>query len=139
MHSLRVRWSECDLQGVVFFAHYLTYVDLSITELWRAAFGSYGAMLARGVDVVVAEVHVRFRSPARFDDKLSLEVGVEHLGNTSIRSRHRFRRDGELLVEATIRHVLVDRETLSKTPIPDWMRDGLARWVVGDDTPAPGG
>ena len=129
-HSIRVRWAECDPQGVVFNAHYLAYVDLSVTELWRAAFGSYGAMLARGVDIVVAEAQLRFFGPARFDDELLLEVGVTHMGNTSIASRHRFRRDGELLLEASIRHVLVDRETLAKTPIPDWVREGLARWRV---------
>ncbi len=29
------------MQGVVFNAHYLAYVDVAITELWRAAFGGY--------------------------------------------------------------------------------------------------
>ena len=53
--QLRVRYGECDPQGVVFNAHYLAYFDTSITELWRAAFGSYQAMLDRGVDIVLAE------------------------------------------------------------------------------------
>ena len=35
-HKLRPRYAECDVQGVVFNAHYLTYIDTSITELWRA-------------------------------------------------------------------------------------------------------
>ncbi len=135
-HSIRVRWAECDPQGVVFNAHYLGYVDVSITELWRAAFGGYGVMLARGVDIVVAEAQLRFFSPARFDDELLLEVGIRHLGNTSIVSGHHCHRDGELLVDASIRHVLVDRQTLGKTSIPDWARDGLAPWRVEDNVPA---
>lgn len=48
-HRLRVRYAECDAQGVVFNAHYLTYLDVSITELWRAAFGSYAAMVDRAL------------------------------------------------------------------------------------------
>src|SRR5207248_2363281 len=80
-HRLRVRYAECDPQGVVFNAHYLAYFDTSITELWRAAFGSYQAMLERGVDVVVAEAQVRFRSPARFDEQLTLEIAITQLGN----------------------------------------------------------
>ena len=39
-------------QGVAFNAHYLNYFDTSMTELWRAAFGGYRAMLDRGVDMV---------------------------------------------------------------------------------------
>jgi acyl-CoA thioester hydrolase len=96
VHRLRVRYAECDPQGVVFNAHYLTYFDLSITELWRAACGSYGAMLERGVDVVVAEAQLRFRAPARFDELLALEIWVARLGRTSITSRHRITHAGEL-------------------------------------------
>jgi acyl-CoA thioester hydrolase len=131
-HQLRVRYAECDPQGVVFNAHYLAYFDTSITELWRAAFGSYQAMLDRGVDVVVAEAQVRFRSPARFDDQLTLEIAIIQLGNTSIASRHRISRDRELVVEGTLRHVLVDRKTLTKTQIPDWIRDQLRPWTLAE-------
>jgi acyl-CoA thioester hydrolase len=130
VHSLRVRYAECDAQGVVFNAHYLAYFDISITELWRAAFGSYDAMLERGVDVVVAEAQLRFRRPASFDDELTLEIEVARMGNTSITSHHRVLRNGELLVEGVTRHVTVDRRTMTKTPIPDWVRDGLAPWGV---------
>ncbi len=129
-HQLRVRYAECDPQGVVFNAHYLAYFDVSLTELWRAAFGSYQAMLDRGVDVVVADARVRFRAPARFDELLTLSIAVTRLGTTSIVSEHRIGRDGERMVEGTLRHVLVERPALTKTPIPDWMRDQLAPWTV---------
>lgn len=136
-HQLRVRYAECDPQDVVFNSHYLAYFDVSLTELWRAAFGSYQAMLDKGVDVVVAEAQVRFRSPARFDDLLTLEIAITRLGQTSITSGHRITRDGELIVEGIVRHVLVERPALVKTPIPDWLREQLAPWMVeGDDPPA---
>jgi acyl-CoA thioester hydrolase len=124
-HSLRVRYAECDVQGVVFNAHYLAYVDVAITELWRAAFGGYNVMLERGVDIVVAEAQLRFRGSARFDDELTLSVSVTHLGTTSIVTRHLISRAEEVLVECTIRHVVVGRETLKKAEIPDWVRSGL--------------
>ena len=129
-HQLRVRWAECDPQGVVFNGHYLAYADIGITELWRAAFGSYGTMLERGLDILVGEARLRFLASARFDDLLTLEVAVMRLGTTSIETRHRIRRGSELLVEVQMRHVMVDRESLAKTPIPDWARDGLSPWCV---------
>ena len=44
-HRMRVRFNECDPQGVVFYANYLVYFDVAMTELWREAFGGYAAMI----------------------------------------------------------------------------------------------
>lgn len=131
-HGIRVRYAECDPQGVVFNAHYLAFVDIGMTELWRAAFGGYGVMMGRGIDLVVAEAQLRFRASARFDDELTLEVSVTSMGNTAIGTEHRIRRGDELLVEGTLRHVVVSLETMAKTPIPDWIREGLAPWAVAE-------
>jgi acyl-CoA thioester hydrolase len=127
---IRVRYGECDMQGVVFNAHYLSYVDIAITELWRAALGSYEVMLERGIDVVVAESRLRFHGSAKFDDELTVAVRVTHLGTTSIVTEHQILRGDERLVVCEIRHVVVDRATLGKTPIPDWLRTRLERWSV---------
>jgi acyl-CoA thioester hydrolase len=135
VHTLRVRYGECDLQGIVFNPHYLAYFDTSITELWRAACGSYQAMLDRGVDIVLAEAQLRFRRPARFDDELSLAVAVSHMGNTSVLTHHTASLAGELVAEGELRHVLVDRVTVVKTPLPAWLRDGLEPWRVADSAP----
>jgi acyl-CoA thioester hydrolase len=152
IHRLRVRYSECDLQGVLFNANYLAYVDHTITELWRAAYGGYTVMLDRGADIVVAETNLRFLGAARFDEEVMIEATVTHLGTTSITTTFRFhrvvrgegaaRKDGgpeqraigELLLEGWIRHVWIDPQTRAKVPMPDWGREGLAPWYV----PAPG-
>jgi acyl-CoA thioester hydrolase len=129
-HDLRVRYSECDAQGVVFNAHYLSYFDISMTELWRGAFGSYRAMMDRGYDLVVAEAQIRFQAPARFDEQLTLEVAIEKLGNTSIVTAHRLWRGDESLALGTLRHVFVTLDTMGKAAIPDWARTALSPWVA---------
>ena len=141
VHRLRVRYAECDPQDVVFNANYLAYIDHTITELWRAALGGYDVMLERGLDIVVAETNLRFHAPARFDDELTLEVTVAHLGTTSMTTVHRHRRGDTLLVDAWIRHVWVQRATMTKTPIPDWARAAFAPWHLpspAEPAPAPG-
>ncbi len=130
VHELRVRYAECDPQGIVFNAHYLAYFDISLTELWRAAFGSYGAMVARGVDLVVAEARVRYRRPARFDELLSLGVAVTRLGTSAVTSEHSVRRGEDVIAEGQMRHVMVDTSTLAKALIPDWVRTGLTPWTL---------
>jgi acyl-CoA thioester hydrolase len=133
VHPLRVRYAECDPQQIVFNANYFAYFDVGMTELWRAAIGHYGLMMERGVDMVVAEASARFLGAARFDDELELEVAITRLGSTACSTRHRVLRDGEALVEGALRHVFVDPQTLEKMPIPDWLRESLAPWVVGEE------
>ena len=125
-----MRFAECDPQGVVFNAHYLAYLDVGMTELWRAAFGSYQAMLDRGIDMVVVEARLSFHTPARFDDELRLEIAVSRLGSTSISTDHRVMRGDDVIAQADLHHVFVDRQTLGKTEIPDWLRAPLSRWLA---------
>jgi acyl-CoA thioester hydrolase len=139
VYRLRVRYSECDLQGVLFNANYLAYIDHTITELWRAAYGGYTVMLDRGVDIVVAEVNMRFLGSARFDEEVVIEATVTNVGTTSVTTTFRFHRGGtdELLLAAEIRHVFIDPATATKTPMPDWAREGLASWHLPNVAATP--
>lgn len=128
-HALRVRYGECDPQGVVFNANYFTYFDVALTELWRAAVGPYAHMMASGVDMVVAEARAAYRAPARFDEELEIEVAVSRLGTTSMVTRMAVRRDSTLVVEGEMRHVFIDAATGRKTGIPEPIRAGLERYL----------
>jgi acyl-CoA thioester hydrolase len=123
---LRVRYVECDMQGRVFNAHYLTWVDMAHTEVLRDVAGGYTAMVDAGIDVVVAAAELSFRKPATFDDELVVEVRLAEPGTTSLRSDFTILRGAELIAECTMTHVCVDAKTFLKTPWPDWFREGLA-------------
>jgi acyl-CoA thioester hydrolase len=125
-HRLRVRYSECDQQGVVFNGHYLFYYDVALTELWRDRIGPYGEMVSRGVDVVVAEATIRYRAAAKFDDLLDISMVVKHLGTTSMIIAPEYRVGDRLVADGEVRHVFVDPSTLVKTPMPDDIRAALA-------------
>jgi acyl-CoA thioester hydrolase len=124
-HPLRVRYGECDPQGIVFNANYLLYFDVAFTELWRAAIGPWQEMVDSGIDAVVADAAISFRAPARFDDELQLRAQPTRLGTTSITTQIDVLREQSLLVTGTLRHVCVDADSWQKTELPDWIRDGL--------------
>jgi acyl-CoA thioester hydrolase len=126
-HPLRVRYGECDPQGVVFNAHYLAYFDIAMTELWREV-GGYEAMVGDGVDMVVAEARVRYLAPLRFDDEVDLVVRGVNLGNSSMTSDLAIERAGEPVAEGELRHVFVDASRKETAPIPKPVRAGLARY-----------
>lgn len=123
---MRVRYSECDQQNIVFNGHYLFYFDIAITELWREAVGPYqSAMDELGIDMVVAEATVRYRAPLRFDDEFELVAEVVNMGTTSLTTAISAEHDGVVAAEGEIRHVFVSPGTHEKKPIPDAVRDGL--------------
>lgn len=130
VHPLRVRYGECDPQGIVFNANYLLYFDVAFTELWRAAIGPWQEMVERGVDAVVADARLLFRAPARFDDELELHARVVKLGRTSITTEIDVVRGEELLVGGSLRHVCVSAETWRKTELPEWVRTGMEPFVA---------
>ena len=130
VHRLRVRYHECDAQQRVFNANYFAYFDLTLTELWREAFGSYADMVREGYDVVVAEASARFRGAARFDDEVDVTLAVARLGETSMISELEVRRGDEVLVEGRMVHVWVDATTFEKRSIPATARERLAAYAA---------
>jgi acyl-CoA thioester hydrolase len=131
-HTLRVRYSECDLQGVVFNANYVAYFDVIITELWREALGRYSDLLDHNADMVVGEVNVRYLGPAGFDDELDFEARLTRVGETAISTRIDVATSGRPVVEGRMRHVFIEPKSKAKRPMPDHVREALLRYLDED-------
>lgn len=127
-HELRVRFGECDPQGIVFNPNYLAFADVALTELFREAVGSYATLVESGTDMVMVESRVTYRAPARADDLLTVELAVGRIGTTSMRFDGRILRGGEPLTEIELHYVAVDPGTHVKQPIPAALRDVLERY-----------
>ncbi|WP_372665246.1 acyl-CoA thioesterase [Amycolatopsis kentuckyensis] len=123
---LRVRYHECDGQGIVFNAHYLAYVDMCAFEAEKALFGSHEEFLAHRTDVVVAEANLKFRAPARYDEELVVSQYLNHLGTTSLIFDFEIHRGDTLIAAATLRYVFIDPETLRPSAPPDAVRKAYA-------------
>jgi acyl-CoA thioester hydrolase len=128
-HRLRVRYHECDPQGIVFNANYFIYFELAYVELWRVTFGRYPRILEEGIDSVVAEARARFIGTATVDDEINVQLTVDRLGTTSLTLTTSVVVDGRQIVEGQLRTVMID-DRGQKTPMPSWVRDGLLQHVV---------
>src|SRR5215470_11173264 len=108
--SIRVRYAETDQMGLVHHANYLVYFEQGRTELLRACGLSYKELEEKGYLLVLTRAEVRYRSPARYDDLLTLRTTVTR--TTAVRIDHRYElfRDGVLLAEGTSTLACVDRE-----------------------------
>ena len=123
---VRVYYQDTDAGGVVFHAQYLAFMERARTELLNEA-GIDVARVAeeQRVMFVVHEINVKYHTPARLNDLLSVSAEVVTMGRASFRFRQRVVRAAELLVEADITLALVDRDTLKPTRMPEELRQVL--------------
>ena len=84
-HSMRVRWSEVDAQGVVFNGHYLNYFDVAQTEFLRAAGCPYpNGLRELGTDLYLVRATLELHGPVGFDDEIEIGVRASRIGRTSV-------------------------------------------------------
>ncbi len=128
-YFLRVRYSECDAQKVVFNARYADYVDLATAEFLRALGYEHEIQTAE-LDYQLVKQTLEWKAPARYDQVLEVSVGAKHLGTTSFTFLTEFRIAGTEAVIATAEtvYVHVDNKTLTKRSLPEQMR---ARFTDG--------
>ena len=125
---LRVRWSECDAQGIVFYGVYLDYLEVAQGGYYRnLGFRLYDPVGRRTFDTATVKVTLEYRSPARIDDALDIHVRVAQIGTTSLMSRYEIYGGdtGLLVVEAEVVAVNYDAESGESRPVPDGLRAAI--------------
>jgi acyl-CoA thioester hydrolase len=108
--SIRVRYAETDRMGLLHHANYLVYFEQGRTELLRSFGLTYKELEDQGFLLVLSKIEVRYRSPARYDDLLTLKTSA--VRTTAVRIDHRYElfRDSTLLAEGSSTLACVDRE-----------------------------
>ena len=81
-HQLRVRYGECDRQGVVFNAHYMAYID-DATEVWVRGVAPSGDYREFGWEWMVVRAVIEWQSSARNGDLLTIDTAIVRYGKTS--------------------------------------------------------
>jgi acyl-CoA thioester hydrolase len=119
VHHIHVRYGECDMQRVVFNAHYLAYCDHA-ADLW---FRSLGASLESGAwDVMVKKAAITWDGAARVHDDLAITLSVSRWGNTSFDVRFDGTVDDVPVFTADLTYVAVVTGTTDTVSVPEEFR-----------------
>ena len=114
--TARVLYGDTDAGGVVYNANYLRYFEIGRTELMRQWVCSYRDIEKLGFVLPVIECWSRFKSPAFYDDLLTIETTVAEVSSLKCRFSYRILRREEglsrpkLLVKGYTVHAAVTRE-----------------------------
>lgn len=124
----KIRYSDCDPQGVVFNGNYARYWDDALTD-WFEEAGYGGAELGgSGLDVVTARVEMDFKTSAGLGDVLETSLDVERVGTTSMTIGFSTRRlsDDTVVTEGREILVFVDPQHFRPTAVPESIKNDLA-------------
>jgi len=124
--QIRVRYAETDRMGLLHHANYLVYFEQGRTDLLRARGVTYRDLEDQGFLLVLSRVEVRYRSPARYDDLLTLRTTVTRTTAVRIEHKYELMRDGTLIAEGETTLASVDREGRIQ-PLPEFLQKAPAR------------
>ena len=124
IHRLDVRFRDCDPLGHVNNAVYLTYLEQTRFNHWRALWGFGSPQLPPGMPgVILAHVECDYRRPATYGDTLEIRMRVAELGRTSFRYEYEIVDDqGRTVLTAKTVQVMYDYAAEKPVPIPDDIR-----------------
>jgi acyl-CoA thioester hydrolase len=109
--QIRVIYGDTDQMGVVYYANYLRFMEAGRNEFIRARGLRYRDFEHRfGLRLPVAEAHVAYRVPARYDDLLTVETSLLEVKRASARFGYRIVRDGDVVATGHTLHACVDLE-----------------------------
>lgn len=119
---VRVYWEDTDAGGVVYYANYLKFLERARTE-WLSHLGLEQDRLAAeaGVLFVVRRVEAAYLRPARFNDRLAVDCRLQVLNRVSLTMVQQVRRGEEVLLEAVVKVVCVDRGLFRPAKIPPFV------------------
>ncbi|CUV02944.1 MAG: acyl-CoA thioesterase [SAR202 cluster bacterium] len=126
MTKIRVRWMECDGQGIVYNGAYLDYLEIGQAEYYRnLGFAIYIIPQSGYFDFVVVKSTQEFKAPAKVDEIIELHVRVSNIGNTSLTLNLEIYAEGSdrLLTSIETVYVGYDTATESTRPVPDAIRE----------------
>ena len=121
--SSPVRYVECDQQGVVFNAHYLTWADEASTAWWDSVGVPCARLSAAGIEPLVKASGLEWSGSARWGDTVAVDAALERLGRSSLTLRFDVRvRERVCCVVRTTYVATVDGRPV---PWPDDVRAAL--------------
>ena len=111
--QLRVRYAETDQMGVVYHSNYIVWFEVGRVEMLRELGFSYRDMEQQDdTHIAVVDVHGRFKSPARYDDLITIRTQLINVRESLLHFKYEIFRaeDGKALAEGESIHIVVNSE-----------------------------
>lgn len=133
---LRVYYEDSDAGGVVYHSNYLNFMERARTE-WLRSLGFEQTELRDQLNVlfVVRSLQLQYKKPAKFNDAITVESTIQHMGRSLLTFEQRILRgDGQLLTTATVEVACLQADSMKPTRIPPIMQQAFKKLVLDAST-----
>lgn len=124
--NIRVRYSETDKMGYVYYGNYAAYLEVARVELLRDLGLSYKIMEDEGIMLPVVDFHIRYKKPAYYDDLLTIKTVIRNNPLTKIEFDYEtYNEAGDQINTAEVLLVFVDIQSGKPRKAPDYFIEKL--------------
>ena len=124
--KLRVRYSETDQMGIVYYGNYAQYLEQGRTDWLRSLGLTYKFMEEHKVMLPVINLNIDYKKPAKYDDLLTIKTSLLEIPSVKIKFYYEiYNQYDELLVTATTSLVFLDSITRKLIKAPDYLLEKL--------------
>jgi acyl-CoA thioester hydrolase len=109
-HNIKVYYEDTDAGGVDYYANYLKFLERARTEaLFTIGFNNKKIKEDYGALIVVKSCNIEYKKPSYLEDELKIRSFVKSVTKTSFFMSQFISRNDELIVEAKVHLVFVDK------------------------------
>ena len=131
--KLRVRYSETDQMGYCYYGNYASYFEVGRVEALRSLGMSYKSLEEEGIMLPVSHFEVDYRSPAFYDDELSITTRIVETAGARLFFEYDIHNDaGKLISQAKTTLVFVNKATMRPIPAPERFLSLIGSHAVRD-------
>jgi acyl-CoA thioester hydrolase len=119
--KLRVRYGETDQMGYCYYGNYAQYFEVGRVETLREIGMSYKNLEEMGIMLPVSKYSVRYKSPAKYDDELTIETTITEIQSARIEFSYTVHNaSGSLVANAETTLVFVSKDTMKPIKAPEF-------------------
>jgi YbgC/YbaW family acyl-CoA thioester hydrolase len=129
----RVRWSDSDPMGIIFYGAYLRLMGVAESEMSRAVgIPVHELRFKRDVWIPRKALHLEFHSAAELEEEVIVQAWYSRIGTTSLTTRYEFYRAADRMHRASgsLTVVSVDRSTMTPKPFPEDVKEMLQKFAA---------
>lgn len=120
--TLRVRYSETDQMGFVYYGNYPQYLEIGRVDALKSVGISYKDMEDSGFGLPVKELIISYHKAALYDDELTVLTTVEEIPTNKIIFDYKVKRGDDLIITAKTTLFFIDKNKKACRPPADFIK-----------------
>lgn len=126
--TYRVRYSDTDQMGVVYYGNYPRFYEIGRSEMIRDLGYTYKELEKTGVFMPVASVHAKYQKPIYYDELITIETALKKMPQARMVFYHTiYNEKQEVVHTAEVTLVFLDAATNRPVRVPQYMLEALEK------------